>query len=127
MPQESLFYVAAKVEIGDRNLEGLHSAESAVFGSTSGASPLHAQIIQKTLKTDSFKSLPHKPPTDPRSVASANGFTPHETFAIVLKTSSGIPSVWNCAVGSLLLTIGIGGLGRRSRRGFGSLSLDFAP
>ena len=102
--------------LGDRNLEDLHEAESAVFGKTGRASPVEVRLANQQLSYQAYDPLPHK-----ETNVRFTGYTPRQSFHLTLSGLRADAISWRCAIGALLLSVGLGGLGRRSRRGFGTL------
>ena len=106
------------------NIVKLQTAEEFVFGSSNKCS----SIIVKTIgnpKTSEYPRLPHKAPgNDARRPA----LTPNDNFKISLTLAATVREseelIFNCAKYSLLLMLCLGGLGTRSRRGFGDVQLS---
>ncbi len=90
--------------------------ESQVFGSTDHASPVVVRLGTRSLGSDSFNPLPHKQVT-----FRFNGFKPGQRFDICLLSHDEV--ALQQAQKTLQLLCYLGGLGRRSRRGFGSLQI----
>ena len=107
--------------LGDRSLKDLHKAEDAVFGSTGRASPVEVRLAHDRLNHQSYNPLPHK-----ERRFRFEGYEPRQPIRLTLSGRRASMVSWNAAVGALLLSVGLGGLGRRSRRGFGSLRLRHA-
>lgn len=113
--------------VGD-DLEALKRAESEVFGDTTGRGAVEVRakwIVKKKPITED--ALPH-----PSAEHSANmkGFPSGSQFQLTLIQRSNNEATWLAAIASLLLMVSIGGLGRRCRRGWGSLlivSLECLP
>ncbi len=103
--------------IGDKNLKDLHKIETAMFGDTDLGSPITVRIIQKTLPHKEFPILPHKTPS-----GKANAFLPDQRFKLILQAIRPIdPLLWVNAAMALNLALTFGGIGLRSRRGYGTL------
>jgi len=100
---------------GDRP-DKIFQCESQVFGSTDHASPVVVRLETHSLGSDSFNPLPHKQVT-----FRFNGFKPGQRFDICLLSRDEV--ALQQAQKALLLLCYLGGLGRRSRRGFGSLQI----
>jgi len=101
------------------DLGELQKLESSVFGSTHGASPL---VIKTRAWNDSLRQgerrlLPH---SERRGHATAPAFTEGSQFKLIFTPRLGqtIPAE---GLGALALLLALGGVGKRSRRGFGSL------
>ena len=101
--------------IGDHNLDGLHKLESAVFGSQNSGSPISILLSGNPHFSKHF-ILPHKQ-SGPRSA-----FDNVEEMTLTLRARIGTSElVFNNACMALNLVLLFGGVGLRSRRGFGSL------
>jgi CRISPR-associated protein Cmr1 len=101
--------------LGDRP-DKIFQCESQVFGSTDHASPVVVRLEPHNLGSDGFNPLPHKQVT-----FRFNGFKPGQRFDICLLSRD--EDTLQQAQKALLLLCYLGGLGRRSRRGFGSLQI----
>lgn len=99
--------------LGDKP-DDIFRYESQVFGSTEHASPVIVRILQHDLKSSKFKPLPHKE-------VLFNGFKPGQKFELTLISRD--QNALQQAKKALQLLSYLGGLGRRSRRGFGSLQI----
>lgn len=107
--------------IGDCDIDALLKAEATVFGDTRGVSPIEIRLSKSELCHRGYNPLPHKAMRFP-----FNGFNPGQNFQITFMDRQTDTVSWYAAVNALLLAVRFGGLGRRSRRGFGSLSLKQA-
>ena len=108
--------------IGDQNLDGVKKAESEVFGSTNGTGAIRIRtgwLVEP--ETVSLNPLPHKP-----SPTRFDGFIANQKFDLTVTQRQGTLATWLAAVGAMLLMIAFGGLGRRSRRGWGTLQIVHA-
>jgi CRISPR type III-B/RAMP module RAMP protein Cmr1 len=105
---------------GDTALKTLRCAETQVFGSTegSGAVVIRANWRGKEPSTVRENVLPHPSATHP---ARLQGYPDRETFEVHLIRRGDFDLAWRCAIGALLLLVSHGGLGKRARRGWGSL------
>jgi len=101
--------------LGDRP-DKIFQCESQVFGSTDHASPVVVRLELHNLGSDGFNPLPHKQVT-----FRFNGFKPGQRFDICLLSRD--EDALQQAQKALQLLCYLGGLGRRSRRGFGSLQI----
>lgn len=103
--------------IGDNNLAGLHTLESAVFGSTDYGSPIHVRLRSPLqMRSSSEKILPHK------EAGRRNAFEAGQKVELIMsqfRSTDG--TVWNAACAALNLALTFGGVGLRSRRGYGTL------
>ena len=104
--------------IGDSDLAGLHKLETKVFGSTDAGSPiairLHGNLVPNT-----FDILPHKPGSGRRKA-----YRESESIHLTISALRHIDEVvWKNACMAFNLAILFGGVGLRSRRGYGSLRI----
>jgi len=106
--------------IGDGKLNDLRRAEAAVFGSTdTGASPVVVRVAG-SVQHSSYRPLLH----NPNKAFTFKGIRPGETFSLELIPRPPHKSVDPIVVSTIALWLLLGGLGRRSRRGFGTLRLQ---
>lgn len=104
--------------IGDKNLKGLHEMEGAVFGSTERASSISLRLREANIQDAEPRPylLPHK------SIARRDGIV--GTFELILTQPRHDDAlVWEAACASLELALTFGGVGQRSRRGYGALRI----
>jgi len=101
--------------LGDNSQE-IFKHESAVFGSTEHASPVIVRVKDK-LKVGDYRPLPH----NPKKSFTFKGLTPDQIFTLTLLSRD--ENALKKAAKALQLLCLLGGLGRRSRRGFGSLQI----
>jgi len=109
------------------NLDDLRKRESAVFGSTGGGSPVIVRVSkgiqgQSELRQVKRRVLPHS--EDPRKEFERLAWTEGSEFVLTMATRLGQPELPAEAIAALLLFLGLGGVGSRSRRGFGSLHIE---
>lgn len=106
--------------IGDNNLPGLHQLESAVFGSTDYGSPICVRLPNPLLPQSSAeKILPHK---DSPQAGQRRAFKAGQKIELLIsQLRSRDDAVWKAACGALNLALTFGGVGLRSRRGYGTL------
>ncbi|MBN1813837.1 MAG: type III-B CRISPR module RAMP protein Cmr1 [Anaerolineae bacterium] len=98
----------------NRSMEHLHLLESAVFGDTKCGSAITVRLGESDVGTRRVNVLPHK------GKGSASALV--GTFELVLSQPRGDdPKVWHAACASLELALTFGGIGLRSRRGYGTL------
>lgn len=91
--------------------------ESQVFGSTDHASPVVVRIKRHDLNRSDYNPLLHK-----KEVSfQFNGFNPRQSFEVLLLSRD--EDALAKALKALWLLCHLDGLGRRSRRGFGSLQI----
>jgi CRISPR-associated protein Cmr1 len=97
---------------GIENAEDLFNQEKDIFGSTEKKSPFLIRVVTSTqLSQDKFSPLPHK---DGFRIP---GYKLNQEISIILTGKDNITTYANILDVALLL----GGFGKRSRRGFGSL------
>jgi CRISPR-associated protein Cmr1 len=105
--------------IGDQNLTGLHLLETALFGSTENGSPAQIRVAQSTLQVTNTSNLTHKTDNAKKRASQAG-----QSFDLVVSAYRPIPAeVWNAALAVTELMITLGGVGARSRRGYGVLKI----
>jgi len=110
--------------IGDSNLKDLHDLESSVFGSTESGSPVRVRLkpLSSELQSSTEKILPHKqgPQAGYRKAIQAA-----QRFELTLSMPyHGNPEVWAATIAALRLAVTFGGVGLRSRRGYGTLRIE---
>jgi CRISPR-associated protein Cmr1 len=104
--------------IGDKNLEGLHKLESAVFGSTDHGSPIQIRLQGDHLQSSNEKILPHK------NAGSRQAFIARQPIKLTMaQLRSNEETIWQAACSALNLALTFGGVGLRSRRGHGTLRI----
>ncbi len=110
------FRATAGGVIGDANLDGLHQLETAVFGSPEVGSPVSISL-GGNLAHSLQPILPHEPNSGRREA-----FSSFQQFQLVMRGRPGTDElIWGNACRALNLALLFGGVGLRSRRGFGSL------
>lgn len=109
--------------LGDNNLDALKKAEEEVWGSTNGTGAVRLQVIPVSFTQVPEDPLPHKTKRDGRSKPQF----PYESvptktsFQLVLSQFNDLEKTWEMGLTALFLMTTYGGVGRRSRRGWGSL------
>ena len=103
--------------IGDSNLEGLHKLESAVFGSPDVGSPISIRLRPLNVKRHKAFVLPHKRKGREDALVG-------EVELVITQTLDQDPVIWDAALASLKLALTFGGVGLRSRRGYGTLRIE---
>ena len=107
----------------ENNIEDLHTQEARMFGSSDekiGKSKFSVRMTSKELVTNDFSPVPHS-----TKKFKFKGLDINQQFSIVLSGKNDIVIYKEILEVALLL----GGLGKRSRRGFGSIhckNWDFA-
>lgn len=106
--------------IGDNNLDALHQLESSVFGSTEFGSPVHVRLKPVGGESGSrTKKILHK---EGREAGSRQAIQSGQQFELMLSMPyRGTQEVWTAAIAALRLAVTFGGVGLRSRRGYGTL------
>jgi len=109
--------------IGDGNLKGLRQLEGAVFGSQEYGSPivlrLNASSSNKELVQRDESILPHK-----NVNAFRNSFSEGQMIDLTMQQIRiDDEEIWNAACSALGLMLSFGGVGLRSRRGYGTLGV----
>jgi len=106
--------------LGDNDLDALRKAENAVFGSTDTHASRVVVKIAGTYETQEYRPLPHKDFT-------LTGIKPGNLLTLTLAprpSYDAVPEkVWHIACVAFLIFALFGGIGKRSRRGFGSFAL----
>jgi CRISPR-associated protein Cmr1 len=106
--------------LGDNKLEALKKAEEEVWGSTNGTGAVRIQLITKPFDAEHLKALPHKPESEPASRTKFYAVPPGTKFQLVFRQNTQTDETWEMAICSLLMMLAHGGVGRRSRRGWGT-------
>jgi len=102
--------------IGDKNLKGLHDLENAVFGSPERGSPISLRIGALDIRKTETYLLPHKNKVWGEGIEG--------TFELILSQPRRDDAlIWDAACASLELALTFGGVGQRSRRGYGTLRI----
>lgn len=109
--------------LGDKNLDALKQAEEEVWGSTNGTGAVRIQLIPKLFEAEHIKALPHKPAEQKAANTKFCAIPAGLRFQVVLRQNTATVETWDMAIASLLLMTAHGGIGRRARRGWGSLMI----
>ncbi len=125
--------------VGD-NITALHQAESAVFGSTEGQSPVQIWISNPSAKSEKTPDFwkggkgylfwymkAHKNKETREYEPARQYILPTTTTEAVLHIAAKDTRVLRAAIAALWLLTHLGGIGARSRRGAGSLSATLEP
>jgi len=105
--------------IGDQDLSTLADLEASVFGSTEFSSPVTVRLSAPDKQPSNYPLLPHRP-----DAGQAVAFPPGTRFSLILSlTPRGSAQQLAMAAWTALLWLALGGLGRRSRRGAGSVRI----
>jgi CRISPR type III-B/RAMP module RAMP protein Cmr1 len=104
--------------IGDKSITSLYDLESKLFGNTNGSGAISTKIRVTNQEKGKVSLLPHK--SGPIRYAFKEC-----SFDVILSAPRPISDqLWQAGINSLLLAITLGGLGQRSRRGYGSLAIQ---
>ncbi|WP_322508997.1 RAMP superfamily CRISPR-associated protein [Anaerolinea sp.] len=98
---------------GTQDITSLKQFEERVMGSTKLGSVI-SMYVKGTLKTDQRKALPHK------NGLQVSGFIEGQTFDLGIRCRPGLEFPREGLL-ALLFWLNFGGVGKRARRGFGSL------
>lgn len=104
--------------LGDKNLEALKKAEEEVWGSTNGTGAARIAVSHPDLSHKRINPLPHK-----NSGTSFDGFNEDQKFQLTMTYTQGHEQAWEMGIASLLFMLAHGGVGRRTRRGWGTLRI----
>lgn len=106
--------------VGDQSLTALRNLEAAVFGDTTTGSPTGLRLSQPPLPHAPAHILPHKQNLGRRDAFSAGGM-----FKLRLdQVRNDDEAVWQAACTALSLALTFGGVGLRSRRGYGTVRVQ---
>lgn len=117
------FRAMAGAAIGDSNIPLLKELESAVFGNTEAGSSIRLRILQSPNHENYPMAdiLPHK--QTERERAPRKAFAAGQKIKLVV-SAPGLEEdswIWKAAIASINLALTFGGVGLRSRRGYGTL------
>lgn len=126
------YWLRAMLGRSVRLVEDLQQAEGALMGNTEAGSPVRFQVrsgqpLAFAEKSDDGRTggrmmLPHRAVVgDSRTPLRERAFVEEQRFDIILSPRPGRYTIPNEVVAATLLWLHLGGLGKRSRRGFGSL------
>lgn len=126
------YWLRAMLGRSVRSVEELQQAEGALMGSTEAGSPVRFRVrsnqpLAFAEKSDNGRTggrmmLPHRAAGgDNQTPLRESAFVEDQRFDIILSPRPGRYTIPNEVVAATLLWLHLGGLGKRSRRGFGSL------
>lgn len=102
--------------LGDKNLEALRIAEEEIWGSTKGSGAIRVRLENvPNIAGKPENPLPHK------KMVAFESIPAKTKFSLTFTQLSGSPETWEMAIFSFLLMVTYGGVGRRSRRGWGTV------
>ena len=111
-PFKALFRYWWRAAVGETNIDTLRGTEGRLFGNTKGKSPLSIRISRGVpLPSDKYPPLPHDP-----GRFTSQAYSPNQKFNLTLAAP-----VLNEYKKIAILSFLLGGVGNRSRRGFGSI------
>ncbi len=112
------------------NQTELKKAEDYLLGSTGSGSPVWFRVSTTApLLVNKRRMLPHReisqldPGSRRKPPLAQDAFVENQTFDLIVQPRPGLYTIPDKAVAALLLWLNLGGLGKRARRGFGSLQL----
>lgn len=108
----------------EKNIELLSEEESKLFGSQNIKSPFSIKITESKIKQGRYDMLPYPRPLK-KWDSKFNAFMPETNFDLIIKARE--KDIYEKATSSLELSFLLGGLGKRSRRGFGGLEILDSP
>lgn len=108
----------------EENIDLLSKEESKFFGSQNIKSPFSIRITESKIKQGRYDMLPYSRPWK-KWDSRFNALMPETYFKIIINARD--KSICKRAITSLELSFLLGGLGKRSRRGFGSLEIIKSP
>jgi CRISPR-associated protein Cmr1 len=112
--------------LGDRDVASLHQLETAVCGSTEFGSPISVRVSARNLQDQPTPMQSQPTPILPHKSQSARrpAFNAGQTLTLrVEQLRSDDADTWRAAYTALQLALTFGGLGLRSRRGYGTLRI----
>ncbi len=110
--------------IGDNDLQALRRLESSVFGSTERGSPIRVRLkpVGGQVRNQDETILPHKAGG---GAGSRKAIEAGQRLELTLSMTHGANSeTWAAAIAALRLAVTFGGVGLRSRRGYGTLRVS---
>jgi len=123
--------LGSAVAPGSNALEQVKTREGHLMGDTEAGSPVRFRVRRPATSerplnewtTASRHMLPHKAIHDESRAFATNAFAEEQRFDIILSPRPGRTTIPDEVVAATLLWLHLGGLGKRARRGFGSLQL----
>lgn len=109
----------------DGDIKTLQKQEGYLMGDTKTGSLVHLRVVepQSLLRTVTRRMLPHRQLSGSNSLLTPS-FTENQAFQMIISPRPGLSEIPNQIMAALLLWLNLGGLGKRSRRGFGSLQVQ---
>lgn len=115
------FRAAAGSVVGDSNTRALFALESKYFGNAGYGSPIDVRLSSQAVRSTTEPLLPHR---HDNTAGNAQAVEVGVRFNLTLSLKPGVSAeILEMAVWSALLALTLGGLGRRSRRGAGSVRI----
>jgi CRISPR-associated protein Cmr1 len=106
---------------GHLTLDGLKKEESKLFGDTSERSDILVRVLGQPTERRTVALLEHK--QDPNQQSKVDAFSENQSFKVRLDFNENSISEQNLK-SLFIVTCALGGWGKRSRRGFGSIAVD---
>lgn len=104
----------------EEDINLLSEKECKLFGSQSNKSPFSLRIAESKIKQGRYDMLPYPRPNK-KWDSHFNALMPETNFKVIVETKD--EYIHKMAMCSLELSFLLGGLGKRSRRGFGSVRI----
>lgn len=106
------------------DIEALQKQEGNLMGNTEAGSPVRLRVLEPKLrlKTAERMMLPHRQLGDKNPLRNQS-FVEDQLFQIVISPRPGLSEIPDPVMAALLLWLNLGGVGKRSRRGFGSFQV----
>lgn len=110
-------------EFGE-SIEPLQKKEGNLMGNTEAGSPVRLRVQEPRLllKTAERMMLPHRQMGEKNPLRNQS-FVEGQLFQLIISPRPGLSEVPDQVMAALLLWLNLGGLGKRSRRGFGSFQV----
>lgn len=108
----------------EKDIDLLSEKESELFGSQNVKSPFSMKITESKIKQGRYDMLPYSR-AHKKWDSRFNALMPETRFKIIVKARD--EGIYQKAISSLELSFLLGGLGKRSRRGFGSSEITKSP
>jgi CRISPR-associated protein Cmr1 len=108
----------------NRDIGALQKQEGYLMGNTETGSPVRLSVMEpkSLLVTAERMMLPHRQLGDKHPLRTQS-FAEAQVFQLVISPRPGLSDIPSQLTAALLLWLNLGGLGKRSRRGFGSLQV----
>lgn len=106
------------------DIEALQKQEGNLMGNTEAGSPVRVRVQEPRLllRTAERMMLPHRQMGEKNPLRNQS-FVEDQTFQLIISPRPGLSEIPDQVMAALLLWLNLGGLGKRSRRGFGSFQV----